>query len=184
MTRRQFLKASAAGIIAAPLVVPSRLLGLGGAEPPSERIRTGHVGLGGRGRENLRQLEAHAVALCDVDASHLAEARKVLPGEREVFTAGDYRKLLDRKDVDAVVISTPDHWHALPAIHACQAGKHVYCEKPLTLAIVEGRKTPPYRRAAQKRHASLNCARSASRARARRDLTVPTAMPRENPISS
>lgn len=141
--RRSFIGRGArlaAGAVAAPWIVRPDILGLGGAEPPSERLRTGHIGLGGRGRANLeRYAREGAIALCDVDRSHLSEARKMAPAEREVLLASDYRTLLDRKDIDAVVISTPDHWHALQAIHACQAGKHVYCEKPLTLTIAEGR---------------------------------------------
>src|SRR5439155_25869124 len=80
-------------------------------------------------------------AVGDVDRTHLAETKAQVERANGGRCAdyGDYRRLLDNRDVDAVVISTPDHWHALPAIHACQAGKHVYCEKPLTLTVVEGR---------------------------------------------
>jgi predicted dehydrogenase len=79
--------------------------------------------------------------VCDVDSTRAAKAAERIEkanGKCEIF--GDYRKLLERKDIDAVVISTPDHWHALTTIHACQAGKDVYCEKPLSLTILEGRK--------------------------------------------
>ncbi len=142
-TRRQFLQHAgrlAVTAVAAPLVVDAAILGRADASPPSERIATGHIGLGGRGRANLaRYAKESVIALCDVDRKHLAEARRGVPSDRFVDVVADYRRLLDRKDLDAVVISTPDHWHALQTIHACQAGKHVYCEKPLTLTIAEGR---------------------------------------------
>jgi predicted dehydrogenase len=137
MRRRQFLKAAAAtsALAYAPLFVPSRAFGA------SERVVTGHIGVGGRGKENLKNFLTNAAAVCDVDQRHAAAAAKLVAekgNQCEVFS--DYRRLLDRKDIDAVVISTPDHWHALTTIHACQAGKDVYCEKPLSLTIVEGRK--------------------------------------------
>ncbi|MCC9607786.1 Gfo/Idh/MocA family oxidoreductase [Blastopirellula sp. JC732] len=138
-SRRQFLKtsaAAAAGLAVAPAFVPSTAFGA------NERIVTGHIGLGGQGRGNLGKFIKNAVAICDVDSKHAEQAAKTVKDkagtECEIY--GDYRKILDRKDIDAVVISTPDHWHALPTIEACQAGKDVYCEKPLTLTVVEGRK--------------------------------------------
>jgi len=136
-TRRDFLKTTAAAgaIAAAPMILPSTVWGA------NERIHTGHIGLGGQGNSNFRALANHAVALCDVDSGHLERAMKAAAGRgRDCEAYGDYRKLLDRKDIDAVVVSTPDHWHALATIDACNAGKHVYCEKPLSLTIAEGRK--------------------------------------------
>jgi predicted dehydrogenase len=135
--RRRFLatSAAAASALAFPAFVPERAFGA------NERVNTGHIGLGGQGGGNLRKFINQAVALCDVDSSRLAKALKSTEGAGRMCEGyGDYRKILDRKDVDAVVISTPDHWHALPTIHACQAGKDVYCEKPLSLNIEEGRK--------------------------------------------
>ncbi len=121
--------------MAAPLYVPARAFGA------NERILTGHIGMGGRGGGNLRPFLNNAVAVCDVDSNHLAKAVKRVENEgRKCYGYSDYRKLLERSDIDAVVISTPDHWHALPTIQACEAGKDVYCEKPLTLTITEGRK--------------------------------------------
>ena len=131
--RRRFLStsAAAAGALAVPQFLPQRVWGA------NERIMTGHIGLGGQGNGNLGKFINHAVALCDVDTGRLAKSAKRLENAGRKFTThGDYRQLLDRKDVDAVIISTPDHWHALPTIHACQAGKDVYCEKPLSLTIV------------------------------------------------
>jgi predicted dehydrogenase len=136
-TRRSFLQtsAAAASAIALPYYVPAPAFGA------NERIVTGHIGTGGQGNSNLKAFLSNAAAVCDVDkvrgAKTTAEVEKT---GRKCELFGDYRKLLERKDIDAVVVSTPDHWHALITIHACQAGKDVYCEKPLSLTIVEGRK--------------------------------------------
>lgn len=90
---------------------------------------------------STRTMIKHVVALCDVDSARLAEAQKQLKerggGEAKLYS--DYRRLLEDKTIDAVLIATPDHWHALPTIHACQAGKDVYVEKPLSLTIEEGK---------------------------------------------
>jgi predicted dehydrogenase len=138
LDRRSFLKASAtaAGVFAAPYFVPQRAFGA------NERIVTGHIGVGGRGTQNLRPFLENIAVLCDVDTRNLAKASKLVEdlSGRKCDGYGDYRQVLDRKDIDAVVVTTPDHWHALPTIRACQAGKDVYCEKPLSLTIVEGRK--------------------------------------------
>jgi predicted dehydrogenase len=142
VSRRRFLLSSTAAL-AVPYVIPRSVAGA------NERIVTGHVGVGGQGVANLKSFLKLAglvepAALCDVDQEHLAAALKVVPaatanGPKTCEAYGDYRRLLDRKDIDAVVVSTPDHWHALVTIHACQAGKDVYCEKPLSLTIAEGR---------------------------------------------
>lgn len=134
--RRRFIKTSVAAstLLAAPTFVPSSAFGA------NDTVLTGHIGVGGQGNGNLRRFSNHAVAICDVDQDRLAKAVKSAADRgRKCEGYGDYRRLLDRKDIDAVVISTPDHWHALTSIHACQAGKDVYCEKPLTLTIGEGR---------------------------------------------
>lgn len=103
------------------------------------------LGVGNRGGQNvgafLKKLDrVDIVALCDVDSSHLAEQLKRVEGLTKKAPAGygDYRKRLDCQDIDPVVVSTPDHWHALATIAACRAGKDVCCEKPLTLTIAEG----------------------------------------------
>jgi predicted dehydrogenase len=135
VSRRDFLAASTAAAFAVPCFVPSRVFGA------NDRIRTGHIGVGGRGMSHVESFASQAVAVCDVDQSHLAEAVTFLKGRgRQVDAYGDYRRLLDRKDIDAVIIATPDHWHALPTIDACAAGKDVFVEKPLSLTVVEGRK--------------------------------------------
>ena len=134
--RRRFIKTAAAAstLFAVPYYIPASAFGA------NETILTGHIGVGGQGNGNLRRFSNHAVAICDVDSERLAKAIKSTESRGRVCEGyDDYRKLLDRKDIDAVVISTPDHWHALASIHACQAGKDVYCEKPLTLTIGEGR---------------------------------------------
>ncbi len=137
-SRRRFLQATAAAstVFAVPYVIPASAFGA------NERINTGHIGLGGQGKGNLGAFMSNCIALCDVDSERLAASVKNVAEKqkKEVKGYGDYRKLLENKDIDAVVISTPDHWHALQTIHACQAGKDVYCEKPLSLTVVEGRK--------------------------------------------
>jgi predicted dehydrogenase len=111
--------------------------------PPSERIRIGVIGTANRGGQLIEAIlenrdQAEIVALCDVSATAMEKAKKDVPGE--VATYSDYRKLLEHKDLDAVAIATPDHWHALQCIDACRAGKDVYVEKPLAQTIVEGRR--------------------------------------------
>jgi predicted dehydrogenase len=148
--RREFLRKSAATVAGAaafalPTIVSPRVFGSPTSAAPSDRVRLGFIGVGNRGGQNLgtflKMLDrVDIVALCDVDSSHLADASKKVEGVTKSKFAkyGDYRKLLENKDIDAVVVSTPDHWHALTTIDACLAGKDVYCEKPLTLTIAEG----------------------------------------------
>lgn len=142
-TRRDFL-GQVSGGMAAFLTLPAvtvRQALKAGEQAPSERIRLGFVGVANQGRNNLKALMANAVAVCDVDAKHLADAKnQAEKGTSQSIAAyKDYRKLLEDKNVDGIVVTTPDHWHALITIHACQAGKDVYCEKPLTLTVAEGR---------------------------------------------
>ena len=133
--RRGFLAASALASFGVPYFVPQRAFGA------NDRIRTAHIGVGGRGMGHLEGFFDQVAAVCDVDKSHLAEAVQYMKGRgKQVDSVGDYRRLLDRKDIDAVVIATPDHWHALTTIDACMAGKDVFVEKPLSLTVVEGRK--------------------------------------------
>jgi predicted dehydrogenase len=134
MTRREFAKTAAwVGVAAAT--------GARAQTPPSDRIRLGFIGLGNRGDQVLTAFLEHAdaqvVAICDLYQPHLDLAAKKIGGEPSQYK--DYRRVLDRKDINAVVIATPDHWHALQMIHACEAGKDVYVEKPLSLCVSEGR---------------------------------------------
>jgi predicted dehydrogenase len=130
LSRRSFVQLAAAGIAAAA---------------PNDKVRMGFIGVGRQGtsrlNEFLRQPDVVAVAVCDVDATHVDQAAEIVAKVQGAAPAKfrDFRKLLGRKDVDAVMIATPDHWHALPAIHACQAGKDVFVEKPLSYSIGEGR---------------------------------------------
>ncbi|HJN18884.1 MAG TPA: Gfo/Idh/MocA family oxidoreductase, partial [Armatimonadota bacterium] len=123
----------------APLVVSSRALGQADKVAANDRIALGFIGIGGMGNGHLGGFlgnrRTEVLAVCDVDAGHReAAANRVGDGCAQY---ADHRELLDRDDIDAVVIATPDHWHTLTSIHACQAGKDVYCEKPLTLTIEE-----------------------------------------------
>src|SRR5689334_1681914 len=111
----------------------------------SDKIQVGFIGLGGQGtsrlKEFMRQPDVVAAAVCDLDQKHLdaaAAAVEAAQGHKPV-QYHDFRKLLERKDLDAVMVATPDHWHALPTIYACQAGKDVFVEKPLAYSIGEGR---------------------------------------------
>jgi predicted dehydrogenase len=132
VSRRSFLKVTAvAGLSAASY---SHILGA------NERLAIGHIGTGGRGtsllRQTLAQPELAVAALSDVDRNHLARAKELAGNAR---THGDFRKILDHKEVDAVVVGTPDHWHCPIAQLAVGAGKDVYCEKPLSHNLAEGR---------------------------------------------
>jgi predicted dehydrogenase len=149
-TRRSFLKhTTLAGV--APLLLPSRIWGAETA--PNSQITLGFVGMGTQNRGLLGGFIRHngtrVVAVCDVDTTRRDNAKKTVEtfyadskaGEapKECATYGDFRELVARKDIDGVVIATPDHWHALVAIAAARAGKDVYCEKPMSHTIVEGR---------------------------------------------
>ena len=113
------------------------------SQPPSERVRIGMIGVGNQGgpKNNMKYFFKNIVALCDLDKNYLGEANDFLQKEAGIKATltEDYRRLLDAKDVDAVVVTVPDQWHALMTIEACKAGKDVYCEKPLTLTIDEGK---------------------------------------------
>ncbi len=145
MSRRSFVKGIGAGMMA-PLIVPGRVFGADGDTAPSNTITMGLIGCGGQGRGDmggaLQQKGVRFVAVCDVNKNNLEEARKMLAdhyGKDECACYSDFRELLARKDIDAVIIATPDHWHALIAVTAARAGKAIYCEKPLTWSLGEGR---------------------------------------------
>jgi predicted dehydrogenase len=141
--RREFLRQAAFGA-GAGLALPNLFLNetcAATGENPSEFIRVGVIGTGGQGVDNMQAIIKNVVAVCDVDKTHAASAAALAEKStgRKPAVFGDYRKLLEDKSIDAVLIATPDHWHALPSIEACLAGKDVYCEKPLTLFIEEGK---------------------------------------------
>ena len=143
-TRRTWLKragrATAAGF-AAPYVLTSDALATPGRPGANDRLYLGHIGINWMGGDHLKMIvkdpAVRSVALCDTDAKLLADRASWVPGGCE--THRDFRELLDRKDLDAVLVAVPDHWHSLISIYACQAGKDVYCEKPLSLTVREGR---------------------------------------------
>jgi predicted dehydrogenase len=142
-SRRSFLKHAAAGGAILSMSPLSYRSVFGAAEGPSERVRVGMIGVGNQGgpKNNMKYFLNNIVAMCDLDKNYLTEAEAFLKKEANLTAVltDDYRKLLDAKDVDAVVVTVPDQWHAKMTIEACRAGKDVYCEKPLTLVIGEGR---------------------------------------------
>jgi predicted dehydrogenase len=148
MNRRSFLKNAAvtAGAMGFPCFVPAHALGKAGAVAPSNRITLGMIGLGGHGRNTnlkafLGQPDACVIALCDVDPKQVNKAKRLVAdtyGNNDCSVHKDFREVLARPDIDAVMISTPDHWHVPISVAAAKAGKDVCCEKP-TLTIAEGR---------------------------------------------
>lgn len=139
-TRRQFLSKTAAvslGAGAFPYFINSSVLAKPGQPGANDRIITGHIGVGGMGSHHLGAIRDQVGAVCDVDANHLKAAASVV-GDRAVLYK-DFRQMLERKDIDAVFIAAPDHWHGVMTVMACQAGKDVYCEKPASLTIAEGK---------------------------------------------
>ena len=141
-TRRSFLKDSAASGLILGLNASS-YRALTASDAPSERIRVGMIGVGNQGgpKNNMKYFLKNIVAMCDLDKNHLTEAAAFLKKEANLSatTTDDYRRLLDSKEIDAVVVTVPDQWHAIMTTEACKAGKDVYCEKPLTLVIGEGK---------------------------------------------
>jgi len=158
MTGRAF----AAGL-AFPVIVPDSALGLSGKVAPSNRVTLGVIGTGNQGFNDIRSFlkdeRVQIVAVCDVNresqgywegklggrepARRLVEEHYAEPKPSGTYkgcdAVVDYREILDRKDIDAVEVVTPDHWHAIPVLEACKAGKDIYCQKPLALTIAEGR---------------------------------------------
>lgn len=143
LSRREFAGVVAGGMVASaagPWVRTAH-----GAVGPNDRIRLGVVGYGSRGVGNLaeflRNPEVECAVVCDVDEAHLAKAVDHVQKQRgnTPDAVTDFRRVVERNDLDAVLVSTPDHWHALPTVYACQTGKDVYVEKPLARTIDEGR---------------------------------------------
>jgi len=145
ISRRQFVTSASLATLAlgagAPFIRSAR------AQEPgaNSKVRIGLIGCGGMGQGDLECFflnpEVDCAVICDVDDANLAKGVEICQKKRNAKpdTVKDFRRVLDRKDIDAVLVATPDHWHALPAVMACQAGKDVYVEKPLARTIDEGR---------------------------------------------
>lgn len=140
LNRREFIKQTGAAAMSLALA-PA----FARKVAPSDRLRVAHIGLGGMGTSHLKWFAAlpdvEVVGLCDVDEDHLATAQKVLQGihpDSKAQTYNDFRRVLERNDVDAITCATPDHWHAQVAMLAFEAGKDVYGEKPLSFNVREG----------------------------------------------
>ena len=139
LPRRRFLKksvAAAAAAVMAPTIIPASALGRGGAVAPSERVVVGGIGIGNRGTYDLgcflQQPDVQFIAVCDVKESRRQAVKKLADdqyGNQDCSMHKDFREVLDRKDIDAVLIATGPNWHATMAMHAAKAGKDMYCEK-------------------------------------------------------
>jgi predicted dehydrogenase len=155
ISRRNFVRGTAAGAalaVAAPTIIPSSALGDDKVAAPSKRITLGFIGIGKQASGHLGALtgktETQTLAVCDIHKLRRESAKETVDkkykdlerkGANSCDQYVDFRELLGRKDIDAVVIGTPDHWHTIPNIEACKAGKDIYCEKPLTLTIHEAK---------------------------------------------
>lgn len=156
MKRRSFLRliaTAAPAAMAFPQIVRAETLGLGGGIAPSNRLNFGLIGAGGQGlgvaTNYMNHPASQVIAVCDVDAKHRMEAKNLSEkiaanraganGFKGCDTYIDHQELLARSDIDAVVIGTPDHWHAVQFVDAARAGKHIYCEKPVGNTPVECR---------------------------------------------
>ncbi len=142
--RREFLVSTGqgtAGLAGAAWLAGSQAA-TAGVLGANERLRFAFIGVAGQGQFDLKTLldepNVEVPVICDVNLDRAAQAKKLVGGKPEVMQ--DYRRVLERKDIDGVFIGTPDHWHANITIHACQAGKDVYVEKPMTHVVAEGRR--------------------------------------------
>ena len=128
LSRRHFLRGIGTAATAFT-VLPGHILGLNGATSPNEKLNLAGIGIGGQGGSDLDNMKSeNIVALCDVDWKHAAHTFEAFPNAKR---HKDFRKMLDeQKDIDAVVVATPDHTHFFASMAAIKAGKHVYCEKP------------------------------------------------------
>ena len=144
-TRRQFLGKTSAALAGAGLGLSLSPRAFAQAKGANEKIVFALIGCGGMGRANMGQMMSRPgvemAAVCDVDETHLDKASKEVTDAKRPAPKRykDFRDVLDRKDIDAVIIGTPDHWHAIPFIAACEAGKDIYCEKPISHSFVEAK---------------------------------------------
>ncbi len=135
VTRRTFIKTGIAAS-ASIMILPRRVLGGAGNTPPSDELTSGIIGMGGMGKGHIDYEGSRLLAVCDVDERHLQQGLdKAGPG---VDGYKDWRELIAREDIDIVHIVTPPHWHAVMAVAAAEAGKDIFCEKPMTRTIGEG----------------------------------------------
>ncbi|NLA48358.1 MAG: Gfo/Idh/MocA family oxidoreductase, partial [Bacteroidales bacterium] len=135
--RRDFLRKTGAATVAFT-VVPRFVLGGRGYTAPSDQITKGIIGVGGMGRGHINYESTRLLAVCDVDKNHMAQAIAQAGGN--IAGYHDFRELIARDDIDVVHIATPPHWHGIMAVMAAQAGKDIWCEKPMTRTIGEGKK--------------------------------------------
>lgn len=142
VTRRHFLRTSALAV-GALQILPSGVFGAAGRPGANQRITVAHIGVGGMGMTHLNNMlrfqkedKVRIAAVCDADENRLEAA--VTNAGVGVTPYRDYRYILERKDIDAVLIATPDHWHAVQTVHACQTNKHVYVEKPASVTVRDG----------------------------------------------
>jgi predicted dehydrogenase len=152
ITRRKLMKGAAAAVLGAPFIVRASALGAEGRPAPSSRIGVAHIGVGGRGSGLMGGMlgndEVQVLAVADTDTQRRDAAKKRVEQQYTQKAPGtyagcadykDFRELLERRDIDAIVIGSPDHWHGLMTLAAAKAGKDVYCEKPMAGTIAEGR---------------------------------------------
>lgn len=137
LSRRDFIKKSSFAAIALT-IIPRSVMGGNGIVPPSDQLTKGIIGVGGMGSGHIDYEGSRLIAVCDVDKNHLAEALK--KAGDGVVGYNDFRDLIARKDIDIVHIATPPHWHGIMAKMAAEAGKDIWCEKPMTRTIGEGKK--------------------------------------------
>ncbi|MCP5521196.1 MAG: Gfo/Idh/MocA family oxidoreductase [Verrucomicrobiales bacterium] len=156
LNRRRFLARTALGTaaLAMPLIAPTRLFGQAGTPAPNDRVNVALIGRGAMGSGHLHRLAGdpgfQLLAVCDVDTSRREAGREAVEAHyaadraagryRGCAAVNDYREVLAREDIDAVLIATPDHWHTKISIDAARAGKDIYCEKPVSVTLAEGRR--------------------------------------------
>lgn len=143
LSRRSFLKSNAAAL-GLFQIARSGVIAAEGRPGALSRLVVAHIGVGGMGMSHLnnslrfqQEGKVSVAAVCDADDNRLAAARENAGGKVDPYR--DYRYVLERRDIDAVIIATPDHWHAVQTVHACESGKHVYVEKPASVTVAEGR---------------------------------------------